>query len=95
MNVYLIGMIIAMVIFLIIGFVVSKKVQSAEDFYVAGRQAPVILIAGSLVASYSSTGMFMGDAGIEKEIPAGQVSPQDNCVNDTRNVLFGHRLRCL
>ncbi|MCQ2530414.1 MAG: sodium:solute symporter family protein [Lachnospiraceae bacterium] len=63
MNVYLIGMIIAMVIFLIIGFVVSKKVQSAEDFYVAGRQAPVILIAGSLVASYSSTGMFMGDAG--------------------------------
>lgn len=62
MNIYLIGMIIAMLLFIGVGFVVSKKVKNAEDFYVAGRQAPVLLIAGSLVASYSSTGMFMGDA---------------------------------
>lgn len=62
MNVYLCGMIISMVIFVIISMIVSKKVKNAEDFYVAGRQAPVILIAGSLIASYSSTGMFMGDA---------------------------------
>ena len=62
MNIYLIGMMIAMIVFMIIGFVVSKKVKTAEDFYVAGRQAPVILIAGSLIASYSSTGLFMGDA---------------------------------
>ena len=62
MNVYLIGMIIAMAVFLAISFVVSRKVKSAEEFYVAGRNAPVILIAGSLVASYASTGLFMGDA---------------------------------
>lgn len=61
-NIYLIGMIIAMISFLGIGMIVSRKVKNAEDFYVAGRQAPVLLIAGSLVASYSSTGMFMGDA---------------------------------
>ena len=51
-----------MVIYLIIGFVVSKKVKNADDFYVAGRSAPLLLIAGSMIASYTSTGMFMGDA---------------------------------
>lgn len=62
MNIYFTGMCIAMAIYLIVGVVVSKKVKTANDFYVAGRQAPVILIAGSLIASYTSTGMFMGDA---------------------------------
>ena len=60
MNIYLIGMIISMVVFAVIGAVISRKIRNAEDFYVAGRNAPVILIAGSLIASYSSTGMFMG-----------------------------------
>lgn len=62
MNIYFIGMCIAMAIYLIVGLVVSKKVNSANEFYVAGRRAPIILIAGSLIASYTSTGMFMGDA---------------------------------
>lgn len=62
MNIYFIGMCIAMAIYLIVGVVVSKRVKTANDFYVAGRQAPVILIAGSMIASYTSTGMFMGDA---------------------------------
>jgi len=62
-NVYLIGMIVAMVVFAAIGFIISRRIKNAEDFYVAGRQAPTLLIAGSLIASYSSTGLFMGDAG--------------------------------
>lgn len=62
MNIYFIGMCIAMAIYLIVGVIVSKKVKTANDYYVAGRQAPVLLIAGSLIASYTSTGMFMGDA---------------------------------
>lgn len=62
MNVYFLGMCISMVIYLLIGFFVSKKVKTANDYYVAGRNAPMILIAGSLIASYTSTGMFMGDA---------------------------------
>lgn len=62
MNIYLIGMTIAMALFIVISMIVSRKVKNAEDFYVAGRRAPVLLIAGSLIASYSSTGMFMGDA---------------------------------
>ena len=62
MNIYFIGMCVAMVIYIAIGAVISRKVKNAEDFYVAGRRAPVFLIAGSMIASYTSTGMFMGDA---------------------------------
>ena len=63
MNIYLIGMIVSMIIYIIIGFVISKGVKNADDYYVAGRKAPTILIFGSLVASYCSTGIFMGTAG--------------------------------
>ena len=62
MNIYFIGMCISMVIYVAIGIVVSRKVKDVNDFYVAGRRAPVLLIAGSMIASYTSTGMFMGDA---------------------------------
>lgn len=62
MNVYFLGMCISMVVYIVIGLAVSRKVKDANDFYVAGRKAPVLLIAGSLIASYTSTGMFMGDA---------------------------------
>lgn len=62
MNIYFVGMCIAMIAYLLIGSIVSKRVKNANDFYVAGRNAPVALIAGSLIASYTSTGMFMGDA---------------------------------
>lgn len=62
MNIYFIGMCIAMALYIVIGLLVSRKVKSANDFYVAGRRAPMLLIAGSIIASYASTGMFMGDA---------------------------------
>lgn len=62
MNVYFIGMCIAMVLYVLIGAIISRTVKDANDFYVAGRRAPMWLIAGSIIASYTSTGMFMGDA---------------------------------
>lgn len=72
MNVYFIGMAISMVLYIVAGFFISKRVRNANDFFVAGRNAPTILIVGSLVASYCSTGLFMGDAG---EAYAGFFSP--------------------
>lgn len=63
MNIYFAGMIISMLAYIVIGFAVSKGVKSTSDFYVAGRQAPTFLLVGSLVASYCSTGLFMGDVG--------------------------------
>ncbi|MGN0151063.1 MAG: sodium:solute symporter [Wujia sp.] len=72
MNVYLIGMIISMLVYIVIAFLVSRQVKDVNDFFVAGRQAPTILIVGSLVASYCSTGLFMGDVG---EAYAGFYTP--------------------
>ena len=63
MNVYFAGMVFSMLVYVVLGIVISKKVKDANDFFVAGRQAPTLLIVGSLVASYCSTGLFMGDVG--------------------------------
>lgn len=63
MNSYFIGMCISFICYIVIAFVIGRNVKSIDDFYVAGRQAPTGLIAGSMVASYASTGVFMGDAG--------------------------------
>lgn len=71
-NIYFIGMCVSMLIFIAISIVVSKKNKNADDFYVAGRKAPILLVCGSMIASYTSTGMFMGDAA---EAFEGALSP--------------------
>ena len=63
MNVYLLGMIISFAMYIVLGLLISRGVKNANDYYVAGRNANVLLIVGSMIASYVSTGMFMGDAG--------------------------------
>ncbi len=72
MNIYLIGMGITLVLYLIIGAIISRGVKNANDFYVAGRNAPAVLITGSLVASFIGVGLFMGDVG---EAYSGFFSP--------------------
>jgi len=63
MNVYFIGMMATMVAYIVIGALISRKVKTANDFYVAGRNTPAYLITGSLVASFIGVGLFMGDVG--------------------------------
>lgn len=63
MLVYTIGVAIALVLFIIIGVIAGRTVKDTNDYYVAGRKAPVILIVGSLIASFLSTGAFLGDTG--------------------------------
>ena len=63
MKIYIIGIAVSFMIYMIVSIFVGRKVKDADDFYVAGRRAPVFLIVGSMIASYVSTGMFMGDAG--------------------------------
>ncbi len=62
-NIYVIGTMVAMVLFIVIGVFAGRKVETINDYYVAGRKAPVILIVGSLIASFLSTGAFLGDTG--------------------------------
>lgn len=63
MNVYLVGVIISLLVYILVGVVVGRKVKTVNDYYVAGRNAPTLLIVGSLVASFLSTGAFLGDTG--------------------------------
>lgn len=58
MNIYLMGMILSMLAYIVLGLVISRQVKSVNDFFVAGRKAPTFLIVGSLVASYCSTGLL-------------------------------------
>ncbi len=63
MNAYFFGMLITMVAYIVVGALISKRVKTANDFYVAGRNSPAYLITGSLVASFIGVGLFMGDVG--------------------------------
>lgn len=61
--IFAIGVISFAVLTIMIGIIVSRRVTSVEDYYVSGRNASTILIAGSLIASFFSTVAFMGEAG--------------------------------
>lgn len=60
---YIIGVFSFFLLITIMGILVSKKVKTTEDYYVAGRNAPTLLITGSLVASLLSAVAFTGEAG--------------------------------
>ena len=61
MNLYLIGVLISLLIYFIVGNYAGRRVKDVDDYYVGGRNAPTILIAGTLFASMLSTNGFMGD----------------------------------
>lgn len=61
MNIYLVGIILSIAAYILIGTYAGRRVKSVEDYYVSGRNAPTILIAGTLFASMLSTNGFMGD----------------------------------
>jgi sodium/pantothenate symporter len=47
--------------YIIVGLYAGRKVKDTADYYVSGRNAPTLLIAGTLFASMLSTNGFMGD----------------------------------
>lgn len=64
MNVYVIGVVVSLLVYIVVGNYAGRKVKHLEDYFVAGRQAPTLLIIGTLVASFNSTGIFLGEAGM-------------------------------
>jgi sodium/pantothenate symporter len=63
MNAYAIGILISLVAYVVIGNWAGRKVKHLDDFLVAGRRAPTLLILGTLIASAVGTGSFLGDSG--------------------------------
>ncbi len=63
MNIYTITILLSILAYVIIGNYVGRKVRGLEDYFVVSRQASVLLIVGTLVASFLSTNTFTGQAG--------------------------------
>lgn len=61
MNIFFIGVIISILVYLAVGLYAGRQVKGVNDYYVSGRNAPTILIAGTLFASMLSVNGFMGD----------------------------------
>jgi Na+/proline symporter len=54
-----------------VGNYAGRGIKRLDDYYVAGRRAPTLLIVGTLVASVMSSTMFLGEAGFAYEGQAG------------------------
>jgi sodium/pantothenate symporter len=63
-NPYTIGILVSLAVYLAVGTYVGRKVRHLDDYFVAGRQAPTLLIVGTLVASLLSTTAFLGEVGM-------------------------------
>ncbi len=63
MNIFLIGVIVSIVLYLVIGLYAGRAVKNINDYYVSGRNGTTLLISGTLFASMLSVNGFMGDQG--------------------------------
>lgn len=63
MNIFLIGVIVSIIVYLVVGLYAGHQVKDVNDYYVSGRNAPTLLISGTLFASMLSVNGFMGDQG--------------------------------
>ena len=60
MDIFTLTIAISMVVFIAIGSYAGKKVKQLDDYFVAGRRAPTLLIVGTLVGSVMSSVAFLG-----------------------------------
>ena len=96
MNSFQVGIVISLGCYLAIGWYAGKRVKHLEDFFVAGRNAPTVLILGTLVASFMSTNAFMGEAGMSYQghAPLVFIMTCFNCLGYIVGaVFFGRYLR--
>jgi sodium/pantothenate symporter len=71
MDIYTTGILISIVIYALVGNYAGRKVKHLEDYFVVGRQAPTLLIVGTLVASVLSTNAFLGETGFSYATQGG------------------------
>ena len=96
MSPFLVGMIISILAYLGVGWYAGRKVKHLDDYYVAGRNAPTLLIVGTLVASFMSTNAFMGEVGMSYSghAPLIVIMTGVNCMGYILGALFfGRYLR--
>jgi sodium/pantothenate symporter len=62
-NSYALGILISLLIYVVVGNWAGRKVKHLDDYLVAGRRSPTLLILGTLVASAVGTASFLADSG--------------------------------
>jgi sodium/pantothenate symporter len=70
-DIYTATIAVSILVYILIGNYAGRGVKNLDDYYVAGRRAPTLLIVGTLVASLMSATMFLGEAGFAYDIAAG------------------------
>ena len=96
MNGFQLGIVASLACYLAIGWCAGQRVKHLEDFFVAGRNAPTVLILGTLVASFMSTNAFIGEAGMSYQghAPLVLIMTCFNCLGYIIGaVFFGRYLR--
>lgn len=63
MTIFFWGVIISIFAYLVVGLLAGRRVKNTGDYYICGRNAPTILITGTLFASMLSVSGFTGDQG--------------------------------
>jgi sodium/pantothenate symporter len=71
MDVYTGAMLASLIIYIAVGNYAGRRIKKLEDYFVAGRRAPTLLIVGTLVASLISTNAFLGETGFVYDGQAG------------------------
>jgi len=62
LDIYTATIAVSILVYIIVGNYAGRGVKGLDDYYVAGRRAPTLLIPGTLVASVMSSTMFPGEA---------------------------------
>ncbi len=97
MDIYTAAIAISLIVYIAIGNYAGRRVKKLDDYFVAGRNAPTIMIVGTLVASLMSTNAFLGETGFVYE---GQAGPYLLWPGIAASfyvygaLLFGRYLRC-
>lgn len=71
MNIHIITVLVSIIVYLGVGNYAGRRVKGLEDYFVVGRQAPTLLIVGTLVASFLTTNTFLGEGGLVYGFVAG------------------------
>lgn len=59
MDIYSSAILVSLFIYVAVGNYAGRRVKKLDDYFVAGRRAPTLLIVGTLVASVLSTNIFL------------------------------------
>lgn len=64
MDIYSSAIAASVILYILVGNYAGRRVKGLDDYFVAGRRAPTVLIVGTLTASLLSTNTFLAETGM-------------------------------